>query len=315
MFGTYRGRCRQTDLSAADGALGPGTGSRFFREKKWQWFAVSDARLACGGTLLDAGYATTVFLWVFDRQSRRMLADETDILPPFAVEVSNNPGPGGRARLRGLRRRFSLERGDSHIDLDASFESIQLDLTVDSTDPPALTAICPVGDGEPRGINITQKQSCLPVRGRIAVNGRTFELGEDALAMLDYTHGLMERNTRWRWAIGAGLSEDGTPIGFNFVEGFNNELENAIWVDRSLRPVEPIYIEFDSDRPTDPWTFRSRHAALDLSLVVDGLREHETNFRVVSSKYLQPLGRCHGRIIDREVHDLFALAERHHAKW
>ena len=314
-FGTYRGSCRDTNLTEAARTLGTGAGRQFLREKQWQWFAIANSRLACGGTLLDAGYATTVFLWVFDRTTQRMVVDETDILPPFAVEISDNPGPGGSAQLRGLPSRFSIEREDEQIHIDGSFESIQFDLTVDTTPTSPLTAICPVGDGDHQGVNVTQKQNCLPARGRIAADGRAFRLGDDSLAMFDYTHGLMSRHTRWRWAIGTGLLEDGSPIGFNFVQGFNGELENAIWLDDGLRTTEAVDIEFDSDHPSDPWTVRSGHGALDLSLYVEGIRDHEMNYRVVSSNYLQPLGRCHGRIIDREVHDLFALAERHEAKW
>ena len=314
-FGTYRGQCRDTDLTEGARRLGTGAGGQFLREKQWQWFAAVNSQLACGGTLLDAGYATVVFVWIFDRTAGRMLVDETDVLPPFAVEINDNPSAGGVAQLRGLSRRFAVVRDEETIDIDVSIGSIHIDLVLDSTETEALTAICPVGEGDKQGVNVTQKQTCLPARGRIAADGRAFEMRDGSLAMLDYSHGLLGRETRWRWAIGCGSMEDGTPIGFNFVQGFNGELENAIWMDGGLRSVEPVTIEFDETRPRDPWSIRTDNGALDLSLFVEGLRDHETNFRIVSSSYLQPLGRCHGRVIDREVHDLFAIAERHTAKW
>jgi len=314
-FGSYRGQCHDTDLTDAARRIGTGAGGQFLREKRWQWFGVADTRLACGGTLLDAGYATTVFVWIFDRTTSRMIADETELLPPFAVDITDNPSAGGQAQLRGLRRRFSVERDEETVAIDVSLGPIRIDLVLDSTRTEALTAICPVGEGDRQGVNVTQKQTCLPVRGRVAAQGRAFKLDDDALGMLDYTHGLLGRNTRWRWAIGGGALEEGTPVGFNFVQGFNGELENAIWMDGEPRPVEPITIDYDQRRPRDPWTMRSDNGALDLSLYVEGLRDHETNFRIVQSDYLQPLGRCHGRVVDREVHDLFAVAERHEAKW
>jgi len=50
-------------------------------------------------------------------------------------------------------------------------------------------------------------------------------------------------------------------------------------------------------------------------MVVEGLRQYETDLRVVSAEYLQPVGRFHGRVVDREVHDLFGFAEVHRARW
>ena len=314
-YGTYRGSCESTTLSDAAGTLGTSTGQRFLREKQWQWFSAANSHVACGGTLLDAGYATTVFAWVFDRTTQRMIADNTDLLPPFAIEISDNPTDGGGAQLRGLSRRFSIERTGDVIRIDASMGSIQFDLELDARATDALTAICPVGEGDDRGINVTQKQNCLPVRGRIAADGRAFSFGSDSIGMLDYTHGLLERQTRWRWAIGCGHVEDDSLAGFNFVQGFNGELENAVWIDGELQTTEPVEIDFDEKRPNDPWNLRSGNGAVDLSLFVEGVRNHETNLRIVTSSYLQPIGRWHGRIIDREVHDLFGITERHTAKW
>ena len=314
-IGTYRGGCSDTDLSGANRQNDASGGPQFLREKQWQWFAVANPRIACGGTLLDAGYATTLFLWAFDRTTRRMIDDRTELLPPFAIDISDNPGDGGGAQLRGLRRSFDIDRDGGTIRVDADVDEMRFELEIDATCTEALTAICPVGTGDRQGVNVTQKQNCLPVTGRVSVDGRSFKFGDESVAMLDYTHGLLSRETRWRWAIAGGFTDEGVPIGFNFVEGFNGELENAVWMDGDLRTTEPVSIDFDEDRPDEPWNLRSQAGGLDLSMFVEGVRTHETNLRIVSSSYLQPLGRWHGRIIDREIHDLFGISERHYAKW
>lgn len=313
-WGTYRGSCQTTDLSGASEHFAGETGG-FFREKRWQWFCAANARVACGGTLFDAGYATTVFLWVFDRVSERMIADETEILPPFAVDVRDNPGDGGGATLRGLSSRFDFERRSDGASVEVSVNSIRLELEYETGALDPVTAICPIGGDDGPGMNVTQKESCLPVRGRISTEGRTFELGPEGLGMLDYTHGLLERETNWRWVIAGGHLEDGAPIGFNFSQNFNDDRENVVWLGDDIQSTARVHIEFDGTAPAEPWSVRSEDGAIDLSMIVEGVREHEQNFQLVSSSYVQPIGRFHGRVVDREVHDLFGVAETHRAKW
>lgn len=320
-FGTYRGWSPDTDLTDAARSI-DSAGQRFLREKKWQWFAVADARLACGGTLLDVGYATTVFLWIFDRSTGRMVADVSELLPPFGVDISDDPTDGDVANLRGLRRKFVMERDDGTLQIRADFDDIRLALDIDETAPDPMTAICPLLDPEgdhdidpESAVNVTQKQSCLPVEGRVYADGRSFQLSDDAVGLLDFSHGLLMRETAWRWAIGGGTLDEGTPVGFNLSEGFTRGYENAVWIGDSLQKTADVNFDFNADSPDQPWTVRSSDGAIDLTLMVEGVRHHQTNLRIVTSEYLQPLGRWHGRVVDREVHGLFGIAESHSALW
>lgn len=340
-YGTYRGRAPHTGLDAAARTIGS-AGQRFLREKQWQWFAAANERIACGGTLLNAGYATTVFLWVFDRSTHRMIADVSEILPPFGVNVSPAPNRDGSeearhpvAALRGLRRTFKITRHAQNLHIDVDFDDVRMELRFDESERPPMTAICPVieqaeddgnpaDDGEsadetpdePRGVNVTQKQSGLPVEGRVFAGGRSFRLTADGTSgLLDYSHGLLARDTAWRWAIGSGRLDDGTPVGFNFSEGFNGGLENVVWLDDQLQRTDAVHFDYRPTKPHEPWTVRTPDGSIDLTLFVEGVRRHQTNFRIVTSEYIQPLGTWHGRVVDREVHGLFGVAESHSALW
>ena len=89
--------------------------------------------------------------------------------------------------------------------------------------PPALTLIAPVeGDGL---VNVTQKRGGLLALGSLEVGGKRFRL-DGGVGGLDYTQGYMARHTSWRWAFAAGRLADGTPVGFNFAEGFNESTEH-----------------------------------------------------------------------------------------
>ncbi|MFB6264303.1 MAG: DUF2804 domain-containing protein [Bradymonadaceae bacterium] len=313
--GTYRGRCRSTDLSRAVDRLERGAGSRLLREKQWQSFAVADRQVACGGTLLDAQYATTLFLWVFDRLAERMIADEAEVFPPFVAGIADDLSARRAAVLRGLRRQFAISREDPATEVEIDIADIHVKLELHTDGPPPLTAICPIEGEDEQGVNITQKQVCLPARGHVSAEGRTFDISEPATGYLDHSHGLLNRETEWDWAIAGGRLDDGSPIGFNLSSDFTGCRQNAVWLGDDLRRAPPVTFDFDTSTRDPRVAIRSEDGSIDLSLSVETTRRRNTDLRVITSDYLQPIGRWHGRLIDREAHDLFGLAERHRARW
>ncbi len=317
-FGHYRGFAPTTDLGSTSKQL-RSTAGRWLREKQWQWFTVADQRIACGGTLLDVGYATSVFLWVYDRRTGRMLADVSDILPPFALDIDVDPQARTIGSFRGLSRTLTTGRTEEGLKITADFGQTTFDLLLGDGPFEPLTAICPVtedDEDEASAVNVTQKQVYLPTEGRITTEGRSFRFDpQQARGLHDFSHGLLARDTSWKWAIAGGQLDDGTPVGFNFTSGFNKGYENAVWLGDTLQTVGPVTFERNPDNPSDPWHVRSADGGIDLTLLVETMREHRNNYRIVSSEYIQPIGSWQGRVIDREVHDLFGIAEHHVAHW
>src|SRR5262249_23713369 len=96
--------------------------------------------------------------------------------------------------------------------------------------PPPLSLVAPVpgasvaGGGSSvlrrDGVNVTQKSVGLLAAGRLEVGRRRYSL-DGGVVGLDSTHGFLARHTQWRWAMGCGRLDDGTPLGFNLVAGFN----------------------------------------------------------------------------------------------
>jgi hypothetical protein len=320
-YGLYRGRCQTTDLSNLDEDYQQEQPNRFFTEKQWHWFCLADERFACSGTVLSAGYGGTVFAWVFDRETHEMFVDETAILPPLTADLRDQTD-GTLARLRGFRRTFRIERDGRQMHIEGDLGDLTFDVTFTESAPPPITAICPVNNGKSgvsdhrRGINVTSKQVCLNAEGRFSAGNRVFRLGDDALGMTDRTHGRLGRHTSWRWAIGSGhLDDDETPVGFNMVSGFNDGLENVVWIDDDLHSTGQATVDYNESRPGDRWHARTDDGYLDLTLGVEAVRSSQTDLRVVTSDFVSPKGLWEGRLLDREIHEMYGVAEDHDATW
>src|SRR3954463_3696003 len=86
----------------------------------------------------------------------------------------------------------------------------------------------------------TRKQAGVPVRGRVVVEGRSYEV--DCLGAVDETSGRHQRHTTWTWSAGGGRSADGRRIGWNLVTGVNDEptgSERCVWIDGEPREGRP----------------------------------------------------------------------------
>jgi hypothetical protein len=309
-FGTYRGSCASTDLAFASRI---GRFTRIRHEKRWQWFCAGDDTLALGGMIIDAGPAGIGSLWVFDREESEMLVDTSRMIPPFMVHITDNPTAATTATGRSLGSRLAIGwRGDrAHV--SGHISESKFTLGYDTTVAEPVTAICPVDTGSPESINITQKSACLPVSGVINIDGRCHRLNE-AVGMLDYSHGLLGRESTWRWAIASGHACDGTPVGFNVVRGFNDGLENVIWEDGSPRSIGRANIEFDVMGSSD-WRITTEDGELSVTFDIEGTHSKDIDLGLIERQYHQPFGCWEGTIGSREVEGIYGSAGINQVKW
>lgn len=314
-FGTYAGRCGDVDLRL--GERGVSRCRRLVSRKRWHWFAAFDGTTVVGGALVDAGFFATAFLWVFDRERGEMLVDEDVVVPPPLLWVTTHPTVGTLARLSVPGYRLILARTGRTMSVEGSFGGVDLDLVLTTDDEAAMTAVCPVPERD-HGVNVTQKEVGLPATGRISVDR---ERTLDGTGLVDYTHGLLARETEWEWAIGSCTAADDTRVGFNLVDGFNNGLENVVWVDGVPRSVGAASFEVNDesedgvDAEGEEWQVTTVCGTVDLSLSVEGTREEDLDLGVVRSQYRQPLGRWRGSIGGVEVEEGIGVAEEHLARW
>ncbi|HLX89478.1 MAG TPA: DUF2804 domain-containing protein [Acidimicrobiales bacterium] len=304
-FGTYSGRIGSIDWSR----LGLPARRLRRRHKRWHYVSVAGPEVVLAVAVVHVGWAGSAFAYLFDRTTRRLLADLEVVAPQARARVSPSPDAPASTTFRSRRlhvRLVATQRGRWR--LEARSPGLTIDATLDETDAgPTMCALAPVAGGV---ADCTHKTPALRVEGVAGAMGAVFDLSS-CHAALDHTDGLLARSTRWRWA-----SATDSRIALNFTEDFTAPHENACWVDGRITALGPVRFEFDPARPESPWRIRSTSGdEVDLEFLPEGRRERHTSLLVASSRYVQPIGTFQGSVAGAEVRGLVGVTEDHAARW
>ncbi len=300
-LGTYHGDLGEVRLAALRPPHGIASWRLPLRRKAWVYALVTTPDVILATAAVDLGYASNAFLTVVDLREKRALVDFGAVgLPAPFSRVNEWPARGMRAHFRTPGARFLFSRAQTsntvHFEVElASFRtagagpvSLLLELSLDGA-PPALAVVAAVEGG---GLNVTEKSGGLRAQGTLAVGRRSIPL-EGGVAGLDATMGLLARATAWRWAMGAGRLEDGRPLTFNLVEGFNEgpgENENAVWLGTALHPLGRARFGFGRDDPLALWKLESETGDFSLRFRPLHLHREERNLGLVRSRFWQLQG-------------------------
>lgn len=311
-IGLYEGALADATFEKLRPPFAPGILDRKLMEKRWTYLFVSTPDAMASFAIIDAGYLSTGICAVFDRGSRRLLADENPVLPPLCAAVSDDTSAALSARLWGPAIDARLQRNGDRISLRARWGHVEADLELDAARAAApITAIAPVGAAG--RFDLTQKTVLLPADGEIRAANIRFPV-EGQLAGIDYTHGYLPRETTWKWAFAVG--EDTVRLAFNFSEGFlQGEGENVAWLDGHPRPTGEVRFERVSDDPLSAWNLRNATGEVDLIFRPEGYRAQSVDLKLIRSKYLQPFGTYSGSLFGRALSGLPGVVEDHAARW
>ena len=199
----------------------------------------------------------------------------------------------------------------------ASLKGVEVDLQLDDSGAQPASACADLGNAR---FDFTQKRVSLRARGTVRHGGRTMQV-ENGLAGLDFTHGYLRRETRWRWAFGMGEAA-GHQVAFNFSEGFlpGDLSENVVWIDGVPQSIGPVAFQFDASTPSAPWLIRARSGAAALEFAPEGQRAQKVWTPLMSSAYVQPFGSFRGtlQLASGEtlaIEKLAGVTEDHAAVW
>ncbi|MBA2663407.1 MAG: DUF2804 domain-containing protein [Bradymonadaceae bacterium] len=320
-FGTFEGELVTVDLSRLRAPFQLPIHRRILKHKRWQYAAIATEEVLVVMAVIDATYAASGFIYAIDRVQKRVLFDHSFMgLPGLLVHVGDQPGAGHDSRFRTLGAHMGTHRGygtkpyvvEADIARMRTLHKPGVRLrgeVVTDAGGPALTVIAPVPEGV---VNITQKWLGLPTQGVLEVGSRRFSL-DGGLAGLDYTQGYLARRTSWRWALALGRLADGTSLGINLVEGFNESSEvaneNALWLGDRLIPLGRARFEFDKGDPGAPWRITTSDGVVDLSFEAIHVHTEHRDLKVLTSYFVQPCGLFEGTIkVDGHVFEVHALA-------
>jgi len=307
-FGKYMGELREVDLGQLKGRWAPAMAARLLKRKRWHYTFAATPEVAAFFAIVDLGYTSSAFAVAVDLKERRPLCDVSFLGAPGPLaEVGDRPGAGLSASFRTLGGRVSARRGedDERYQLEVDVSRVRTgslqsflwrgELLV-AGGPPALTLIAPVeGDGL---VNVTQKCGGLLALGSLEAGGKHFRM-DGGVGGMDYTQGFLARHTSWRWAFAAGRLADGTPIGLNFAEGFNEgagDNESVFWVGDRLYSLGRARFEYDPKELLDPWRVTTTDGAVDLRFKPIYVHREEKDLRLVVSHFAQPMGLFEGTV-------------------
>ncbi len=287
---------------------------RRFHHKRWHYVALATDEFFCAQAIVDLGWTSTAFAYVFDRQQARVVAAfSQDGLPGFGARLANRCGAGAHhefnfdghqldCRHQVERRSYDLRLHSRHFEIDAEFDDAG----------PVLLAVGAAAGGS---LHATQKSSALALRGELRLGSTRHDLS-GGVASFDYSNGLLARDTAWRWA-----SAHSPELGFNLQAGYFGAQENALWLDGQLIALGAAQFDYDPPHPMTPWRVHTEDGLLQLDFHPEGLRREDKNLLVAASRYVQPIGVFSGWVkasvnaTPRAVQRLVGVTEDHRSRW
>jgi hypothetical protein len=319
-LGAYAGSIPEIDLLAL---ASPGLAGRLrhlARAKRWTWaLAVSDGVLAALA-IVEAGWFGGGFAWALDRRTGAILWEGSAAgLPGRHASVNGRPAEGARARLSAGGLALAVERDGSRWRLSAAAGAdFALDAVLDAAGAPApFSLVVPVPGG---GVRATQKAAALAASGAVRAAGRTFPL-DGGSGGVDFTAGVLARETSWRWAFGTGRA-GGAPLGLNLCEGFgvpaSDPGENAAFAGEGPWRLPPVAFEVGGER--SPWRIASPGREVDLVFRPAGAHRESKRLGILSTRFTQVAGTFEGTVPLADggalaVTGLPGVVEDHWARW
>jgi hypothetical protein len=284
---------------------------RRFHHKRWHYAALACDEVFCAVAIVDLGWTSTAFAYAFDRRTRELVASfSRDGIPGLGADVAAHAAGDSHFRFPGSRIGLTSE-GEGAYALTLRCPGFEIDARFGGTTP-QLLAVGTVAGG---AVHATQKSAGMALTGELRLGARRVRL-DGGVASVDYSNGLLARETQWRWACGHSLA-----LGFNLQEGYFGANENALWLDGRLIPLAAAHFAFDARDPMAPWRVASSDGLLDLVFTPEGMRHEDKNLLVAASHYVQPIGTFSGTVRAApdappvSVSGLPGVTEDHRSRW
>lgn len=303
--GRYHGTIADLSTAAWDGDRGLGSRRRLQR-KGWMYFSAVTERWSIGYAVVDAGLVATAFVYVCDREQRRLIEEKLTLPLGFAADFAPDWRQPWQLERGGKRWRITPSASGWEVGFDSPRLSVVMTVTRTGD---GLTAI---SRAPGRPFHHTWKLCALPVVLKLGIDGTT--LTTEASGALDFTLGYPPRHSLWNWANLDGITADGRRVGVNLVAHFMNGLENALWLDGELIALPQATFAYDAAQPLGDWRITTVDGLIDVRFSPQGARREHIDAWLLASRFIQPFGSFTGRIGDQPVSG-HGVVEEHSARW
>ncbi|MDC0230633.1 DUF2804 domain-containing protein, partial [Aureispira] len=140
----------------------------------------------------------------------------------------------------------------------------------------------------------------------------------DLYGGIDFSKGYPPKHTTWNWTSFLGQLEDGTPVGINVVDQFNNNMENAVWLGQERILIGDVSYSYNKPLNKSEWSVRSLNGNMELNMSPNGSRKENINLKLIKSKFIQVFGMIEGKIKHEGTWKKlsgFGVMEEHEAIW
>jgi hypothetical protein len=309
-FGRYAGQAASFDWAGLSAPYRRSAWWRRFHHKRWHYVALACDELFCAVAIVDLGWTSTAFAYAFDRREGKIIASfSQDGIPGLSAQLADHAG--AESRFRFLSKHITIGTRDGAQWLALRCGQFQIDAQFAGTGP-LLLAVGAVDGGS---VHATQKSPGMALQGEVRIGARRFSL-DGGVASIDYSNGLLARDTDWRWACGHSLA-----LGFNLQAGYFGANENALWLDGKLIALGAARFDFDAANPMAPWQVSTADGLLELEFTPEGMRHEDKNLIIAASHYVQPIGSFSGWVRPAPgapmvvIKQLPGVTEDHRSRW
>jgi len=306
-FGIYKGTVDQPSTKLWDGN-GSLFSSRRTSRKSWIFIGAGDADLFVGFAIVDAGFLSKAFAYVYDLKNNKLIEDGINI--PLGFPNNFDPNLLSEWKLKNFCIR--TENGIMRAIYYGKKFSLNLEIALNEN---GLSFICPSENSRP--FHYTFKNSLLNVNAEWN-DGKTMHKRENLSGAIDFSKGYPPRNTFWNWTSFMGKTDDGRAVGINLVDGFNGNMENVLWIENRHHFFGKMLYDYQPPINSSKWEVNSVDASLQLRLEPKGSRNENINVLLMKSKFTQVYGPMSGffkeddKIVNLEG---FGVMEEHEALW
>ncbi len=308
-FGAYQGLIDQPSTKIWDakgGLLSP----RRLTRKTWLFVGAQNASWAIGFAIVDAGLVAKAFVYVYNLETQELWEEDTTV--PMGFSKNFDPGLKTHWQLKN----YEIQTTGTEMTACYKGKNFKVNIKLQLKNDQGLSFICPSQGTRP--FHFTYKNLLLDAEVDFELDGQLSKL-QDLQASIDFSKGYPPRHTFWNWTSFMGQTEEGEPLAINLVDGFNDNIENAIWwPNNKHQQVGKVLYDYQPPLETNSWEVNAADASLQLRLDPKGARKEHINALLLKSKFTQVYGPMQG-YIKKEQKQLkiwgFGLMEEHEALW